>query len=243
MTNLAKITDQAPAEFVADPMVAMIERVAMSPDVPVDRLSALMDMRERQMAKEAEQHFNRAFAAAMAEMPNVPRTGKNKHLGNSYSTLDDLIKTVRPVLSRHGLSLNWQTSIDGATINVTATVRHEDGHTISTTLSGPRDTGKQMNTLQGGGSTETYLKRYSGFGILGLSSGDETDDDGRNLIGSDTISADQWNDLAGLIEKAGVAESLILTAYNIGSLEEMPATTFESAKRRLLKTIEQKGAK
>lgn len=243
MTNLAKITDQAPAEFVADPMVAMIERVAMSPDVPVDRLSALMDMRERQMAKEAEQQFNRAFAAAMAEMPNVPRSGKNKHLNTSYSTLDDLIKTVRPVLSRHGLSMNWQTSIDGPTINVTASVRHEAGHTISTTLSGPRDTGKQMNALQGGGSTETYLKRYSGFGILGLSSGDENDDDGRNLIGKDTINADQFVELTSLIEKAGVQDSIILTAYNLGALEEMPTASFDSAKRRLLKTIEQKGGK
>ena len=33
-----------------------------------------------------------------------------------------------------------------------------------------------MNALQGGGSTETYLKRYTGFSILGLSSGDEVED-------------------------------------------------------------------
>lgn len=162
-----------------DNMVSMIERVAMDPNLPIDRLTALMDMRERQMDKEAEQVFNQAFAAAMAEMPDIPKSGLNKHSGQKYSTLDDLIRTTRPVLARHGLSLNWQTSVAGNDYSVTAIVRHAMGHSIETTLNGARDTGKQMNALQGGGSTETYLKRYTGFSILGLSSGDEVEDDGR----------------------------------------------------------------
>ena len=110
MNEVTKIaTDTIPA----DPMVSMIERVAMDPNIPLDRMTALMDMRERQMTKEAEQVFNQAFAAAMAEMKDVPKNGKNNHSGQKYSTLDDLIRTTRPVLARHGLSLNWQTSING----------------------------------------------------------------------------------------------------------------------------------
>lgn len=162
----------------ADPMLGLIERVIMSPEIPVDRITALMDIRERQMAKAAEQEFNAAFAAAMAEMPDVPKSGRNKHTGRTYPTLDDLVRTARPVLSRHGLSLNWQIGIEGEKILVRAIVRHSGGHFIETSDSARPDKSGSMNAIQGGGSTQTYLKRYTGFAILGLSSGDENEDDG-----------------------------------------------------------------
>lgn len=237
--KIAKI--DVPPQVPADPMVSMIERVAMDPSLPIERLTALMDMRERQMDKEAEQVFNQAFAAAMAEMPDVPRGGKNKHTQQKYSTLDDLIRTTRPVLARHGLSLNWQTGINGNEISVTAMVRHAMGHSIQTTLAGPRDSGKQMNTLQGGGSTETYLKRYSGFSILGLSSGDEVDDDGRAAAGAATIDADQFIELREMAERAGVAEERICLAYGAPSFEEFPLGHLASALKKLQTTIDAKG--
>lgn len=178
MTEVAKI-EQREVASADNQMITLIERVLTNPEVPMDRVSALMDLQERQMNKEAEQSFNAAFAAAMAEMPDIPRTGENKHLKRKYSTLDDLIRTARPVLSKHGLSLNWQTGIDDGQIWVRAIVRHSLGHSIDTMQSGPRDKSGSMNPLQGGGSTETYLKRYTGFAILGVSSGDEVDDDGQ----------------------------------------------------------------
>ena len=233
--------EDAPINLQDDPMVRMIERVAMQPDMPIERLNALMDMRERQMNKEAEQVFNAAFAAAMAEMPDVKRSGNNKHLGNRYSTLDDLIRATRPVLSRHGLSLNWQTEIDGQAIIVTAIVRHAQGHSIKTTLSGPRDNGQQMNALQGGGSTETYLKRYTGFALLGLSSGDEKDDDGRAAEAVKVINADQYQTLQGLIEQAEADEAKMLQWLKAEALEELTFKQFDTAVSMLRKKIAQKG--
>lgn len=176
MNAITKHDDQAPVH--ADPMIGMIERIMSNPEMPIERVNALMDLRERQMDKEAEQEFNRSFAAAMAEMPMVKRTGKNVHLKRNYATLDDLIAASRPVLAKHGLSLNWQTGIDGDQIWVRAIVRHASGHQISTEERGARDKSGSMNVLQGGGSTQTYLKRYTGFAILGMASGDEVDDDG-----------------------------------------------------------------
>jgi hypothetical protein len=231
--KMTEITKIAPPIMPADPMVSMIERVAMDPNIPLDRMTALMDMRERQMNKEAEQVFNQAFAAAMAEMKDVPKNGKNNHSGQKYSTLDDLIRTTRPVLARHGLSLNWQTSIAANEISVTAIVRHAMGHSIRTTLTGPRDTGKQMNTLQGGGSTETYLKRYTGFSILGLSSGDEVEDDGLGA-NSATVSAEQYTTLRNLIEETDTDETKFFLAYGAqDDLHLFPASKFQTAKSQL----------
>jgi hypothetical protein len=226
----------APESLPVDPMIAMIERVALSADVPVERLTALMDMRERQMNKEAEQVFNQAFAAAMAEMPSIPKSGKNTHNKVAYSTLADLVSTTRPVLSRHGLSMNWQSAISGGDITVTAIVRHAKGHSIQTTLSGPRDNGKQMNALQGGGSTETYLKRYTGFAILGLSSGDEVDDDGQTA-NAQTITADQYMALRSKADEAGVDEVKICLAAGVSDLHLFPASQFEAAMKRLDRNI------
>lgn len=236
MTQVTKIEEQN--VLPADPMVSMIERVAMDPNVPIERLSALMDMQERQMNKAAEQSFNKAFAAAMAEMPDVPKSGTNVHLKSRYSTLDDLIRTTRPVLSRHGLSLNWQTQIDGQNISVTAIVRHELGHNISTTLTGPRDNGKAMNALQGGGSTETYLKRYSGFSILGLSSGDEVDDDGEGVRQNETVSAEQFVKLRDKLEESGMEHRKFFLAFghrdpDNADLQLFPAEKFQEAMTRL----------
>lgn len=219
-----------------DPMLTLIERIAVNPDVPMERMGQIMDMRERQMAKAAEQTFNRAFAAALAEMPDVPRSGQNNHTRQSYSTLDDLIRTVRPILSRHGLALNWITGIDGNFISVTAVVRHADGHQITSTQVGERDSGKAMNKLQGGGSTETYLKRYTGFGILGLSSGDERDDDGRSAGRSaPTISADQFGRIKALIERKGADLEKFLAWVGCENLEELPVAKFAPAIAQLEK--------
>ena len=239
--KMNEIVNIQPPQSDVSPMIAMIERVAMSPDVPVDRLNALMDMRERQMNKEAEQAFNQAFAAAMAEMPSVPKNGLNKHTGQKYATLDDLIITTRPILSKHGLSLNWQTSASGNEYSVTAIVRHAFGHSIDTTLTGPRDNGKQMNLLQGGGSTETYLKRYTGFSILGLSSGDAVEDDGASSGGA-LIDADQFFELKNLVEEAGADESKFCQFLRVKDLDSLPQKQFAAAVSALRTKITKKKA-
>lgn len=239
MTEVTKIDQIGQQIAHADPMLSMIERIALDPNLPVERLTALLDMRERQMAKEAEQAFNASFAAAMAEMPEVKRTGTNTHLRSKYATLDDLIRTSRPVLSRHGLSLNWETGIDGSSIWVKAIVRHALGHSISTTQSGPRDSNKTMNALQGGGSTETYLKRYTGFAILGLSAGDEVDDDGRGA--GPTISADQFIELRDLMEKAQADEGKLLEWLRADGLESLTVAQFTQACGALRRKIAEKG--
>lgn len=238
ITNIKETELLAPS----DPMMDMIGKAIATPDLPIERLTALMDMRERQMNKEAEQAFNQAFAAAMAEMPDVPKSGKNTHSKQTYSTLDDLIRTTRPVLAPYGLSLNWQTEANGNEYNVTAIVRHSMGHCIKTTLTGARDTGKQMNALQGGGSTETYLKRYTGFSILGLSSGDEVDDDGRGNTAATTISAEQFVALRDKLELAKVDAAKVCLAHGCASLEQFPSKDFQTAMSRLENDIKAKAA-
>lgn len=246
-TEIAPIYEEPRQEIAASApqygkMVSLIEKIALNPDLPIERLSSIMDMMERQMSMAAEQAFNKAFAIAMANMPDVPRSGLNKHTGNTYSTLDDLIRTSRPLLGAQGLTLNWDVVTTGDNFVVTAIVRHSDGHSITTSLEGKRDTGKQMTPLQGGGSTATYLKRYTGFSILGLASGDEVEDDGvsNGKSGSksgSSITETQYSELAALIEKAGITETVVCAAEKIGFLPELPANRFAWVRGQLEETI------
>ncbi|WP_052272274.1 ERF family protein [Leisingera sp. ANG-M7] len=241
MNQVAHVEPQE-AALPADPMVCMIERVVMNPDLPMERVQAMFDLRERQLAKEAEQAFNAAFAAAMAEMPDIPKSGENKHLKRKYSTLDDLIRTARPVLAKHGLSLNWQPEISGDQISMRAIVRHSLGHSIEAIDTAPRDKSGSMNHIQGGGSTQTYLKRFTGFAILGLSSGDETDDDGQAAGRGEPINAGQYDELCQLIKEAGITEEIVCTAEKLSALHDLPAQHFSRVAGRLRQTIKDRSA-
>jgi hypothetical protein len=97
-----------------------------------------------------------------------------------------------------------------------------------------------MNALQGGGSTETYLKRYSGFSILGLSSGDEVDDDGVGAGG--TITEGQYTALRDLCQKAGADEDKFLAYFKINHLGELPEKRYAEADRILRRKIAEKEA-
>ena len=237
MNKIAKQIETPTNVVSIDPMLALIERVIVDPELPIERIQAVLDLRERQMNKDAEIQFNQAFAEMMAEMPTIPRTGKSNR--NTYSTIDDIVNTTRPVLSCHGFSLNWEavTDVEKRTVQVTAVVRHKLGHTISTTHNGGFDKNGD-NDNQKARSTETYLKRYSATSILGLSTGEEKEDDG---AASNTINADQFIALRDKIKLAGIDVSLVLQAHRATSLEEFPSNQFNAAMKRLDKDIVGKG--
>lgn len=162
----------------ADPMVSMIERVAMSPDLPIERLERMMDMKERMDAKAAKAEFDAAFSRASAEFPDIPLNGENKHQKTRYALLKDILSGVRPVLSRYGLALSFSTVVDENFVTVTAELSHQGGHSKRNSIPLPRDAGAGRNAVQAVGSSQTYGQRYTAQAILGLSLGDDTEDDG-----------------------------------------------------------------
>ena len=256
MSEVAKITDQSikqSPELSAphdNPVMTLLERVLLDPNLPIERVTAIMDMQERQMNKMAEQAFNSAFAAAMADMTSMRKSG-NSNTG-CYSTLDDLVSASRPALSKHGLALNWKSTTDGNVMTVTAIIRHKEGWREENSKSANIDAGKgpssTMNAIQASGSTETYLKRYTGFGILGMSSQDHEDDGASSASKNDlsTINEQQFLELKDLLEKANLDEETFLKAWNANPgavLAEFPAAWFNQAKQRLNKRISAMEAK
>lgn len=177
MGKVAKVEAQE-ALLPADPMISMIERVAMDPSTDIAKLERMLDLKAKHDAQQSKVAFDRDFAKASAEFPTVPQNGRNTHNGQSYSTLKDILTSVRPVLTKFGFALSFSTEGTADTVTVVAELSHEEGHSKRNSISLPKDTGPGRNPVQSIGSTQTYGQRYTAQAILGLSLGEDTEDDG-----------------------------------------------------------------
>lgn len=178
MEQVAKIEDKEQHYLPADPLVSMIERVAIDPNADLSKLERMLEMKEKIDAQSAKAAFDAAFSKASAEFPEIPLNGENKHQKTKYALLKDILSGVRPILSKHGLALSFSTEVDKDFVTVTAELSHEGGHSKRNSIPLPRDTGAGRNAVQAVGSSQTYGQRYTAQAILGLSLGEDTEDDG-----------------------------------------------------------------
>jgi hypothetical protein len=240
MTQVAAI-DTAPASSQTA-MVTMIERVALDPNASIEKLERMLDMEQRIQAQRAKAEHADAKASAMAQMPAIPMSGKG-HNGRPYATLKDIVSVTRPVLARHGLSLTWDTRIDGPTITVTAILTHRNGHEERVSLPLPSDNSGSKNPVQAYGSTQTYGQRYTAQSILGLALGEDTEDDGAAAAARQTISAEQASALAELMERAGGDQSKFLAFFKVATIADLPVGRYGQADAMLRKKIADAGKK
>ena len=112
-----------------------------------------------------------ALADAQGEVENATKNSQNPHLKNKYADLAEILNTVRPVLSRHGLAVSQHPSYSDGMVHVETIMLHKSGEWMSSTISTP----VQKPDPQGVGSACTYARRYSLAAIVGLS---QEDDDG-----------------------------------------------------------------
>jgi hypothetical protein len=242
MTDLARLEPRPiPAETNISPMVAMIERIAMDPSIPIDRLEQMLAMKERLDAKAAEQAFAAAFALASSEFPNIPMNGKGDKQ-KPYALLKDIIGYTRPVLSQHGLALSFGVESHIDRVIVTAELMHIGGYRKTTAMELPKDTSGSKNAVQAVGSSQTYGQRYTAQALLGLSLGDDTDDDGKSATGG-KIDADQYFELRNLMDRAEADEAKFCAYLKVTNLEELPTKLFANAVSALRKKIKDGAAR
>lgn len=221
MNEVSRIEDKADALLPVDPMVSMIERVAMDPNSDLAKLERMLELKEKHDTNEARAQYASAFASASANFPTIPLNGKSNH--GPYATLEDITKHTRPILSKHGLALTFSIDV-GEQIVVTAKLMHKGGHSEKTSMALPRDTSGSKNAVQAVGSTQKYGQRYTAQAILGLSLGSDDEDDGHAGGGTAApkmLTADQFREIRDLLEKKDIAEEVVLTAEKVASLEHL----------------------
>lgn len=209
----------------------MIERVAASPDVPVERIEKLFELYQRMEGERARRSFRSAFAKMQPSLPAVERKGKS-HNGKA-ARWEDISEACMPVLAAHGFGLSFRMSESAPSkLNVTCILSHEDGHSEECSHPFPYDTSGGKNAIQSIGSAKTYGQRYTATALLGIATRDE-DDDGKAAGAGETISEDQFNELAKLMNTKRVPLDKFLAVEKIESLSDLPKTRFADAKRKL----------
>ena len=138
-------------------------------------------------------------------------------------------KQIDPILSKCGLSYNWQQSQGDGGITMSCVVSHVDGHTETNTLTAVFDESGGKNKIQSVGSTVSYLKRYTLEGALGLSS--DYDDDGK---GADKKADKKLPVLNPKSDKwKGAVKALVDSSCTIQDIEKKYSLTAANRKKLL----------
>jgi len=116
-----------------------------------------------------------ALVVAQSEMPAVDKNATNPHFRNKFASLDNIIDKTRPVLNKHGLSIQQFPSISdlGAPTLVTR-ITHVSGDSIE--YAAPLFL--QGQDMQKYGAALTYARRYAWAAALGIAN--DEDDDGNH---------------------------------------------------------------
>lgn len=220
----------------------IIERAARDPNVDIDKMQRLMEMREREMARLAQVEFNKAMKAAQADMPQVVRDADNDQAKSRYARYETISEAIQPIITKHGFSLTFSegTTAKENHIRVLCDVMHEGGHTkqyhadIPFDNVGMKGNANKTNT-HAYGSTKSYGKRYLKCDIFDVALKNE-DDDG-NSAGGETpqerINEEQLQALQKLIEETQSDIVKFCQLGKIAALPDMLSRDFEPAVRLL----------
>jgi hypothetical protein len=114
-----------------------------------------------------------ALSQAQGEIENATKSSTNPHFRSRYADLAEVLNTVRPVLSKHGLAVMQSTEANGEMVSVTTAIVHKDGGYVTSTASCV----PAKWDGQGVGAATTYLRRYS---LAAMCSIAQEDDDGQS---------------------------------------------------------------
>ncbi len=121
---------------VTDLMQAIIEKGVTGENVKA--LEALVMLKERVDAKQAEREFAAAFVALQAEMPKVKaqhivRNSEEKGGGVRYvfAPFEDIMEQVAPLLQKHGFTVSFSTDYAEARLIKLCTLTHTGGYSTT----------------------------------------------------------------------------------------------------------------
>lgn len=168
-------------------------RKAVDRGASVEELDKLITLADRLRAIDAHQAFTAAMVEFKKNPPTIEKTrnatvsskregARDANYAYKYANLADVCNGIVRQLAALGITHKHTFHQEGASITIKCTLTHLMGHSDSAQLTAHGDTSGGKNSLQGLGSTVTFLERYTLLGVCGLALDDELDDDGANGI-------------------------------------------------------------
>lgn len=229
-----------------DGFMALLEKVADSPNLNPDVLNKLIDAQERVMAKQAEIEFNQAMTRLMPKLPTITKKGKIEFTDKNgvkretpFAKYEDIDEQIRPHLIAEGFSISFDTAWTDQGVTISGTLSHSAGHSRTSSMRLPLDTSGSKNNLQAMGSTISYGKRYLVGMLLNIVTKGE-DDDGKGA--DDVIALEDAAEIDHLIKQSGADKQKFLEFFKIADVRELRARDKQKA-LNLLNAKTKKAAK
>lgn len=231
-----------PVDVGGDAYLSMIERAARDQNVDIDKMERLILLHDRKQAQAAELEFDRAMAAAQAEMDPVRKDASNPQTKSRYASYFALDTAIRPIYTKHGFSVSFDTA-DGAPsehIRIVAKVAHAGGHRERPHIDMPADGkgakgGDVMTKTHAMGSAVMYGRRYLLAMIFNIAVGGDDDGNaaGRTKV-PERINEAQLKRLQTLIGEADADIVKVCDFYKIDALPDLAVSDFDDAVRTLM---------
>lgn len=226
------------------PVMAMIAAAARDPEFDPGKLEKLVGMAEREQARRAETAFNVAMAAAQQEMRRVATDKTNSHTKTSYASYAQLDRAIRPLYTKHGLALSFDTGDNPPAehVRVICHVMHKDGHSRDYRADIPCDgkgaQGKDVMTkTHAVGSAMSYGSRYLLKLIFNVAVGEDDDDGNAAGGGSEPISEDMLAELNGMLEQCNGDPEKFCKYMKVEAMADIPQKDMGKAREALNNAI------
>lgn len=183
MNAIAKVQEQ-PANVIptdASSIMAVIARASADPNTDVDKLERLLGMYERITAHQASVAHDEAMNAAQEEMRPIAADASNPQTKSKYASYAALDRALRPIYTKHGFSLAFDTDDCPKDDHVRVVCRvKRAGHTESHHLDMPADGkgakgGDVMTKTHATGAAVSYGKRYLLGMVFNIAVGEDND--------------------------------------------------------------------
>lgn len=168
---------------------ALLKEALTNPDVQPEKAVAMADLMFRIEDRQREAAFIAAKVAAIAQMPRIGKDGQNTHTQTRYAKWETAQPLITPILSRHGLVLNFEISDQGGKVAVTPILSGHGWVERGGAMVLPADIGKGRNDVQAVASSASYAKRHSAFAMLNIVQGGIVEDDDGNAAGGTPLDA------------------------------------------------------
>lgn len=237
------------------PMNSMFERVLLDPNLPMDRVEKLLEMKYRdedrqrdQLREDREYVAKTAYFSAMSacqkEIPVVTKNRRNTHTKSNYADLAAIEEQAMPIIYDHGFGVSFQP--DGynelGELLIKWEISHSGGYVRNGIGAIPVDGagakgGVNKTGTQAFGSTATYGRRYLLCMLFNISTGDDRDGNfpptEDNTGDGAPITEAQATVIRELIEKADLATDAFCKRWNIEAIPDVPASKFNEVVRSL----------
>jgi hypothetical protein len=181
--ELPEITKQM---TVRQPTTMGLMQIALETGT-VDQLQILQEMHFKELARSAEVEFNLAMNAVQSELGRIAPDLNNPQTKSKYASYAALDRVIRPIYTRHGFSLSFDSgdSTIAETVVAFCYVSHSAGHTRKYQSPPMPSDGKGakggdvMTKTHATGAAMSYAMRYLLKFIFNIAVGeDDTDGNG-----------------------------------------------------------------